>query len=149
MAFKPEGQETLGMTITFTKNFQRAFGTFPLKGDTLSAAIAAALAVGYRAFDTAQWYGNEADTGAALKASGVARKDLCITTKVSPQNLGPHTFLSSIEASLKALRSTRSTFSSSIGRQPMARLTSLSVSCSKRMRAALRPISAYRISRWR
>ena len=92
------------MTITFTKNFQRAFGTFPLKGDTLSAAIAAALAVGYRAFDTAQWYGNEADTGAALKASGVARKDLCITTKISPQNLGPHTFLSSIEASLKALQ---------------------------------------------
>jgi 2,5-diketo-D-gluconate reductase B len=104
MAFKPEGQETLGMTITFTKNFQRAFGTFPLKGNTLSAAIAAALAVGYRAFDTAQWYGNEADTGAALKASGVARKDLCITTKISPQNLGPHTFLSSIEASLKALQ---------------------------------------------
>ena len=92
------------MTITFTKNFQRAFGTFPLKGDTLSAAIAAALAVGYRAFDTAQWYGNEADTGAALKASGVARSDLCITTKVNPQNLGPHSFLPSVEASLKALQ---------------------------------------------
>ncbi len=92
------------MNITFTKNFQRAFGTFPLKGDTLRSAITAALAVGYRAFDTAQWYGNEADTGAALAASGIARSDLCITTKVSPQNLAAELFIPSVEASLKALK---------------------------------------------
>ena len=45
---------------------------FPYFGG--KARIAAAVEVGYRAFDTAQWYGNEADTGAALKASGVARR---------------------------------------------------------------------------
>lgn len=92
------------MNITFTKNFQRAFGTYPLKGDTLRDAIAAALAAGYRAFDTAQMYGNEADTGAALASSGIARSDLCITTKVSPLNFAADSFIPSVEASLKALK---------------------------------------------
>lgn len=92
------------MTITFTKNFQRAFGTYPLKGDVLASAIAAALTAGYRAFDTAQMYGNEADTGTALATSGIARKDLCITTKVSPLNFAADKFLPSVEASLKALQ---------------------------------------------
>jgi 2,5-diketo-D-gluconate reductase B len=92
------------MNITFQKTHQRAFGTFPLKGDVLRAAIEAAIAVGYRAFDTAQMYGNEADTGAALAASGIARDDLCITTKVGVDNFTAERFLPSVEASLKALK---------------------------------------------
>jgi 2,5-diketo-D-gluconate reductase B len=92
------------MNVTFQKNHQRAFGTFPLKGETLRAAIQAALAVGYRAFDTAQMYGNEADTGAALAESGVSRDGLCITTKVSVENYAENRFLPSVEASLAALR---------------------------------------------
>lgn len=92
------------MNIMFQKNHQRAFGTFPLKSDDLRAAIEVALAVGYRAFDTAQMYGNEADTGAALAASGVARDDLCITTKVGVGNFTEAAFLPSVEASLRALR---------------------------------------------
>ncbi len=74
------------MNICFQKTYQRAFGTYPLKGEVLAQAIAAAAEVGYRAFDTAQMYGNEADTGAALKATGLKRADLCITTKVHPDN---------------------------------------------------------------
>lgn len=92
------------MNITFQKTHQRSFGTFPLKGDVLRAAIEAATAVGYRAFDTAQMYGNEADTGAALAASGIARDDLCITTKVGVDNFTAERFLPSVEASLKALK---------------------------------------------
>lgn len=92
------------MNITFQKNHQRAFGTFPLKGDVLRGAIAAAVSAGYRAFDTAQMYGNEADTGAALADCGIARDDLCITTKVGIENFTEPTFLPSVEASLKALR---------------------------------------------
>ena len=95
------------MNITFQKTHQRAFGTFPLKGDVLRAAIEAAIAVGYRAFDTAQMYGNEADTGAALAASGIARDDLCITTKVGVDNFTEDRFLPSVEASLKALQISR------------------------------------------
>jgi 2,5-diketo-D-gluconate reductase B len=92
------------MNITFQTTNQRAFGTFPLKGDVLRAAIEAAIAVGYRAFDTAQMYENEADTGAALAASGIARDDLCITTKVGVDNFTAERFLPSVEASLKALK---------------------------------------------
>lgn len=92
------------MNITFQKNHQRSFGTFPLKGDMLRDAIAAAIEAGYRAFDTAQMYGNESDTGAALADCGIARDDLCITTKVGIENFTPDRFLPSVEASLKALR---------------------------------------------
>jgi 2,5-diketo-D-gluconate reductase B len=92
------------MNITFQKTHQRAFGTYPLKGDVLRAAVDAAVAAGYRAFDTAQMYRNEADTGAALAGCGVPRDHLCITTKVEPANFTEQSFLPSVEASLKALR---------------------------------------------
>lgn len=92
------------MNICYQKTYQRAFGTFPLKGEVLAQAIAVAAEVGYRAFDTAQMYGNEAETGAALKATGLARGDLCITTKVHPDNFGEAKFLDSVEKSLKNLQ---------------------------------------------
>lgn len=92
------------MNICFQKTYQRAFGTYPLKGEVLAQAIAVAAEVGYRAFDTAQMYGNEADTGAALKATGLARGDLCITTKVHPDNFSEAKFLDSVEKSLKDLQ---------------------------------------------
>lgn len=92
------------MNIYFQKDFQRGFGTYPLKGDNLRSAINAAVDAGYRAFDTAQMYGNEADTGAALAACGIPRTALCITTKVHPDNYSKEKFLPSVEASLKALQ---------------------------------------------
>ena len=91
------------MSIYYRETFQRAFGTFPLKGKDLRRAVLDAAAVGYRAFDTAQMYGNEAETGAALKETGIDRDDLCITTKVHPDNFGEDRFLPSVEESLKAL----------------------------------------------
>ena len=92
------------MNIIFQKTHQRAFGTYPLKGDMIAAAVQCAVDAGYRAFDTAQMYGNEADLGAALAASDVARDDLCITTKVHPDNYSADKFIPSIEQSLKKLR---------------------------------------------
>lgn len=92
------------MNITFQKNHQRAFGTFPLKGETLRMAIHAAIEAGYRAFDTAQMYGNEETTGAALAECGIPRGQLCITTKVGVESFTPETFLPSVEKSLKDLR---------------------------------------------
>ncbi|AZO18578.1 aldo/keto reductase [Mesorhizobium sp. M2A.F.Ca.ET.043.05.1.1] len=92
------------MNIMFQKTNQRMFGTFPLKGDTLRAAIAAAIDAGYRAFDTAQAYGNEADTGLALAESGIARDELCITTKVTVENFSRERFIPSVEQSLRDLR---------------------------------------------
>ena len=92
------------MNIYFQKNHQRAFGTFPLKDDTLLNAIECAAKAGYRAFDTAQMYENEATTGEALEATGIARKDLCITTKVNIECFSDDRFLPSVEQSLRDLR---------------------------------------------
>ncbi len=92
------------MNVFFQKTNQRAFGTFPLQGDVARQAILAAAEVGYRAFDTAQMYGNEAEAGEALKATGIPREDLCITTKVHPDNFGEDRFMASVERSLKALQ---------------------------------------------
>lgn len=92
------------MNICFQKTHQRAFGTYPLTGTTLREAIGNAVAVGYRAFDTAQMYGNEADTGSALAECGVPRDELCITTKIHPDNFSEDRFLPSLEKSLEALK---------------------------------------------
>jgi 2,5-diketo-D-gluconate reductase B len=84
--------------------FQRGFGTFPLRESVLSRAVRDAIEVGYRAFDTAQWYGNEADLGAALVDAAVPQSELLITTKVHPENMDPERFLPSVERSLGDLR---------------------------------------------
>ncbi|MCR9085658.1 MAG: aldo/keto reductase [Rhodobacteraceae bacterium] len=92
------------MNIYFQKTHQRAFGTYPLTGDAALEAIQAALDVGYRSIDTAQMYGNEAETGAALAASDLPREELCITTKVHPDNFTEALFMPSVEQSLKDLQ---------------------------------------------
>lgn len=84
--------------------FQRGFGTFPLRGDVLAKAVRDAIDVGYRAFDTAQWYGNEAELGAVLSEIDVPRSEFLITTKVHPENMQPDRFLPSVEQSLRDLR---------------------------------------------
>ncbi len=83
--------------------FVRGFGTFPLDGEPLIEALHAALALGYRAIDTAQMYGNEAAVGQALRTSPVARDSLLLTTKIAPANTNARDFWPSLEASLKAL----------------------------------------------
>lgn len=92
------------MNIYFQKTHQRAFGTFPLTGDEARTAILSAAKAGYRAFDTAQMYENETETGEALKQSGIARDELCITTKVHPDNFSEDKFIPSVEQSLKNLQ---------------------------------------------
>lgn len=92
------------MNIYYKKTYQRAFGTFPLKGEEAKTAITTAAEVGYRAFDTAQMYENEAETGETLKATGIPREELCITTKVHPENFEESRFLSSVEKSLEKLK---------------------------------------------
>jgi 2,5-diketo-D-gluconate reductase B len=90
--------------IYFQKTFQRAFGTFPLRAAELKSALECAIRTGYRAIDTAQMYENEAEVGETLSAIGLGRDELCVTTKVHPDNFDVGRFLPSVEASLKALR---------------------------------------------
>lgn len=61
----------LGLGLWQTKN-----------GAETEAAVEAALSAGYRSFDSAQFYENEASLGRALAGSGIPRADLFVTTKV-------------------------------------------------------------------
>jgi 2,5-diketo-D-gluconate reductase B len=92
------------MNVYFEKTHQRSFGTFPLHGEALSNALRDAIEVGYRAIDTAQMYENEAEVGAGLSAAGVPRGELCITTKVHPDNFDEDKFIPSVRESLAKLR---------------------------------------------
>jgi diketogulonate reductase-like aldo/keto reductase len=67
-------------------------------------AVKWALEAGYRHFDTAQIYGNEAYLGAALKEAGVARKDVFITTKIWNDNQWWNDVIPTFEESLEKLQ---------------------------------------------
>ena len=58
------------------------FGVFQIPPEQTEQAVLDALAAGYRAIDTAASYGNEEEVGSAIKASGLPREDLFITTKM-------------------------------------------------------------------
>ena len=79
-------------------------GTFRMQGEVCRAAVESALGLGYRHIDTAEMYGNEDAIGAAIAASGVARGDLHVTTKVWNENLAPEAIRRAFDASLKKLR---------------------------------------------
>jgi 2,5-diketo-D-gluconate reductase A len=60
---------------------QIGLGTWPLNDAQAETAVAQALELGYRLFDTAENYRNERGVGAGIRASGVPREDVFITTK--------------------------------------------------------------------
>ena len=62
------------------------FGVYQIPAKDTERAASDALAAGYRLLDTAAAYGNEEAVGRAIKSSGVARKDLFITTKLWVQD---------------------------------------------------------------
>jgi len=84
--------------------FQQAFGTFPLKGDSLATALITALDTGYRAIDTAQMYQNEKDIGAVLASSRIKREELLITSKVPVDKFSEEAFIPSVKQSLSDLQ---------------------------------------------
>lgn len=79
-------------------------GTFRLQGEVVMASVRNGLEAGYRAIDTAQIYGNEAEVGAAIAASGVPRSELFITTKIWIENLSRDKLIPSLKDSLSKLR---------------------------------------------
>jgi len=79
------------------------FGSMRLKEDAGREAILSAIRNGYRHIDTAAFYGNEKEVGDAIKASGVKRDDLWVTTKVRDNNLKAGDFARSLDNSLKLL----------------------------------------------
>ncbi len=78
-------------------------GTWTLRDDTATKLVAGALEAGYRHIDTATAYENEAAVGAGLRASGVPRDEIFLTTKVWPPDLAAGELQRSVEGSLKRL----------------------------------------------
>ncbi|MGV9289420.1 aldo/keto reductase [Streptomyces sp. NPDC003719] len=82
---------------------QLGFGVWQVPDDEAETAVAQALEAGYRSIDTAAIYGNEEGTGKAIAASGVAREDLFVTTKLWNSEQGYDSTLRAFDASLDKL----------------------------------------------
>ncbi len=78
-------------------------GTWTLKGRQCQDLVESAIAAGYRHIDTASMYDNEEDVGAAIAASGLARSELFVTTKVWWSDIAPGDLERSAEESLRRL----------------------------------------------
>jgi diketogulonate reductase-like aldo/keto reductase len=80
------------------------FGTSPMTGSLAPETVVAALKAGYRHIDTARKYGTERAVGEAIRAAGLPRGEIFLTTKVSHENLRADDFAKSVAESLAALK---------------------------------------------
>lgn len=80
------------------------FGTYGMSDEQLRRIIPAAIQAGFRHIDTAQLYNNESGVGEAWQDSGVVRSQFFITTKVWVANYGAESFETSVNDSLRRLR---------------------------------------------
>jgi len=83
---------------------QIGYGTWTRTGDAARRCVLWALEAGYRHIDTAVGYGNEAEVGAAIVESRLARSEVFVTTKIPPDRLGPGMVRPEVERSLERLR---------------------------------------------
>ena len=83
---------------------QLGYGVYQVTQDECERCVRDALEVGYRHIDTAQSYFNEEQVGAAIAASGVERTDIWLTTKVWIEHYGEGTTRTSVEESLRKLK---------------------------------------------
>lgn len=82
---------------------QLGFGVWQVPDDEAEQAVATAIEAGYRSIDTAAIYGNESGTGKAIAASGVARDELFVTTKLWNADQGYDATLAAFDTSLDKL----------------------------------------------
>ena len=80
------------------------FGTWQTPdGDVCVSSVLSAIEAGYRHIDTAQGYGNEESVGIAVKKSGIPRKSLFITSKLTNSEHGYEKTLAAFEKTMKKL----------------------------------------------
>ncbi|HJZ22178.1 MAG TPA: aldo/keto reductase [Bradyrhizobium sp.] len=79
-------------------------GTWELRGRSCARLVEQALKLGYRHIDTAQVYENEREVGEGLRASGVKRDEVFVTTKVWTNHFAPNDLERSVKESLARLR---------------------------------------------
>ena len=78
-------------------------GTWLLDNDETAKAVRAAVRIGYRHIDTAQAYENEEGVGTGIKACGVPREQLFVTTKIRAEHKTYESAVASVDGSLKKL----------------------------------------------
>ena len=79
-------------------------GTWPLDDDQVARTVADAIEIGYRLIDTAAKYGNESGVGDGIRACGVPREELFVTTKLDGGYQGGDRAIPGLDASLGRLR---------------------------------------------
>jgi 2,5-diketo-D-gluconate reductase B len=81
-------------------------GTWELRDRTCARIVEQALRLGYRHIDTAQAYDNEREVGEGMRASGVKRDEIFLTTKIWTTHFKPNDLERSAKESLARLRMT-------------------------------------------
>jgi len=81
-------------------------GTWDLRGRTCARIVEQALRLGYRHIDTAEMYDNEREVGEGLRASGVNRNEVFVTTKIWPSHFAPRELERTAKECLVRLRLT-------------------------------------------
>ena len=79
-------------------------GTWNLRGSSCVRMVEQALLLGYRHVDTAEMYDNEREVGEGLRASGLARGEVFITTKIWPSHFAPRELERAAKESLTRLQ---------------------------------------------
>jgi 2,5-diketo-D-gluconate reductase A len=82
---------------------QLGFGVFQIDPGETAEAVTTALEVGYRHIDTAEMYGNEKGVGEAIRASGLEREDVYITSKLNNGDHRPDDGRRAFDGTLTAL----------------------------------------------
>jgi 2,5-diketo-D-gluconate reductase A len=82
---------------------QLGFGVFQVPPEQTAEVTAQALDVGYRHIDTAEMYQNEAGVGEAIKASGIPRDELYVTSKLNNGFHEPHAARRAFDETLSKL----------------------------------------------
>ncbi|WP_026548013.1 aldo/keto reductase [Paenarthrobacter nicotinovorans] len=82
---------------------QLGLGTWPLNDAEVADAVVEAVSHGYRHVDTAKKYGNEKGVGNGIRACGMGREELFITTKLDGEFQGSGKAIAGLERSLERL----------------------------------------------
>ncbi|MDO4288577.1 MAG: aldo/keto reductase [Eubacterium sp.] len=95
-----DAYDTLSNDVTMPK---LGLGTWFIPEDGAAEAVKQAVALGYRLFDTAQAYGNEAGVGQGVRECGLAREEIFVTTKVAAEHKTYEEAARSIDESLEKM----------------------------------------------
>ena len=82
---------------------QLGYGVWQVENEVAADVVVKALEAGYRHVDTARGYNNEAGVGQALKAAGLPRDEVFVTSKVPNQDQGRDATLRSFDATMEDL----------------------------------------------